>query len=163
MAESGQRPPRWRVGIDLVLAGAIVYVASLVATSAIEAANRRAELRLVKAEAAVLFRAFETYAESNHGYPNAYVEPRFDPATLDPLRRRGYYRGALLTALDGHRADAYGSPDDGGPNREFWLELSLASDPAIRVLLARSDDAPLGGGKRLDGVYVLRDGALEPL
>jgi hypothetical protein len=152
-----------RLGLDLLLAGAIVYVGSLVAASAVAEANRRAELRLIAAEAATLYRAFETYADRNRGYPNAYVEPRFDLATLEPLRRRGYYRGPLLATLDGRRADAYGSPDDRGPNREFWIEMTPASDRTVRVIVARSDDAPLGGGQWLDGVFLYRDGALERL
>ena len=41
--------------------------------------------------------------------------------------------------------------------------MTLAVDPAIRYVVARSDGAPLGGGSWLDGVYVLHDGRLERL
>jgi hypothetical protein len=81
--------------------------------------------------------------------------------SLDPLRKRGYYRGSLTSHVLNHRVDAYDSPDDLGPNREFWIEMSLRSDPSVRVLVACSDDAPSSGGSWRDGVYVLRDGVLE--
>lgn len=156
------RVSRWARGVlDLVLLGGLLYVGSLLVASAVEAAQRREQLRLLKSEARVLYRAFNEYHERNRAYPGAYVDPVFDVKTLDPLQRRGYYRGTILSDLYRHQADAYDSPDDQGQNREFWLEMSLASDPTIRVLVANSDDAPLGGGKWLDGVYVYRDGALE--
>ena len=48
-------------------------------------------------------------------------------------------------------------------NDEFWLEMSLESDPSIRFLVVRSDDAPLGGGRWREGAFVYRDGELRPL
>ena len=39
--------------------------------------------------------------------------------------------------------------------------MSLARDPAVRVLVARSDDAPMCGGEWCDGVFVFRNGNLE--
>ena len=151
-----------RGAVDLVLLGGLLYVGSLLAGTALEEANRREQLRLLRAEAHALYTAFNQYYARNHGYPGSYVEPRFDLATLDPLRRRGYYQGQLQADLHRQRPDAYDSPDDSGPNQEFWLEMSLAADPAVRILVAKSDDAPLGGGEWLDGVFVYRDGALEP-
>ena len=79
------------------------------------------------------------------------------------LARRGYYVGRVRGLLAGARADAYDSPDDRGPNREFWMEMTLASDPSVRFVIARSDDAPMGGGTWLDGAYVFRTGRLERL
>jgi len=152
----------WRSALDWFLLTAVLYVAILLTLAASSAANLKAQQRIVRAEAHELFRSFEAYHERNHSYPNAYAEPRFDVTTLDPLTKRGYYRGNLLVNLRNHRIDAYGSPDDRGPNREFWVEMSLKDDPRVRVVVARSDDAPLGGGKWLDGVFVFRDGVLEP-
>lgn len=152
-----------RAGFDLLLALALLYVVSLLVASAIDTANRNAEMRIVRSEAHALYDAFQHYFDRNHSYPNAYLDPRFELDTLDPLQKRGYYRGTLAASLSGHRPDAYDSPDDEGTNREFWLEMSLESDPAVRVVVARSDDAPLGGGKWLDGVFLYRDGVLEPL
>ena len=135
----------------------------LIGSSAVDAANRRSQLRLLVAEAQTLYDALHTYSERNHGFPATYSESRFDPETFDPLRKRGYYKGSITSHLHGGRADAYDSPDDLGPNREFWVEMTLEIDPAVRVLVARSDDAPLGGGSWRDGVFVYRDGELEPV
>lgn len=152
-----------RALLDLGLLLSVLYVGFLLGASAADAANERAELRIVRAEARALYRAFQSYNDRNHGYPNSHAEPRFDPATLDPLSRRGYYRGTLTAHLHRRRVDAYESPDDRGPNREFWLEMTLAADRSVRLLVAVSDDAPLGGGEWRDGVFLFRDGRLEPL
>ena len=79
------------------------------------------------------------------------------------MTKRGYYRGLLLKRMRGNRADAYDSPDDQGRNREFWIEMTLAQDPSIRILIAKSDDAPLSGGRWVEGAFIYRDGDLEPL
>jgi len=147
--------------IDTVLAAALLYMIYLIGSSAVDAANRRTQLRLLVAEAHTLYDAMHVYSERNHGFPATYSESRFDPETFDPLRKRGYYEGSISSHLYNARADAYDSPDDLGPNREFWVELTLKSDPSVRVLVARSDDAPIGGGSWRDGVFVYRDGVLE--
>jgi hypothetical protein len=160
------RSRAWRVArglFDLALLVAVVYVGCLLGSVALEAASRRAELRVVQSEARALYRAFQSYRQRNRGYPNSYTEPRFDLLTLDPLRRRGYYDGALPAHLVARRVDAYESPDDRSLNREFWLEMTFGRDRSIRVLIAQSDDAPLGGGIWLDGAFLYRDGKLEPL
>jgi len=150
-----------RKGLDAVLALALAYMLFLIASAAVERANTRTQLRLLKSEARRFYEALDLFNERNHGFPATHTGSAFDERTLDPLRKRGYYRGTLTShVLDG-AVDAYESPDDQGPNREFWVEMSLRSDPRVRVLVARSDDAPLGGGVWRDGVYVFRDGVLE--
>jgi hypothetical protein len=128
---------------------------------AVRAANLRADIRTVAQEAELLYDALDRYHRLHGSFPNAYLEPCLEPRTLEPLRRRGYYRGRIATWLRAGRIDAYDSPDDRGRNQEFWMEMTLASEPGVRVLVVRSDDAPLGGGEWLDGVYVYRDGKLE--
>jgi hypothetical protein len=147
--------------VDTVLAAALLYMICLIGSSAVDAANRRTQLRLLVAEAQTLYDAMQIYSERNHGFPATYSESHFDPETFDPLRKRGYYKGSIKSHLYNARADAYDSPDDLGPNREFWVELTLKSDPSVRVLVARSDDAPIGGGSWRDGVFVYRDGVLD--
>jgi hypothetical protein len=146
---------------DALLALALVYMIYLLGAAAVSAANSRTELRVLVHEARDLYQAFERYNARNHGYPATHSGARFDVATLDPLRKRGYYGGSLTSHLLDGEVDAYDSPDDRGPNREFWLEMTLGSDPEVRILVAHSDDAPLGGGSWREGVFVYRDGELE--
>lgn len=161
-APARPRRRRWlRTIVDGLLSVVVIYMIVLIVSAAVDAANRREQLRMLTKEAEALRLAFERYNERNHGYPATYSGGRFDVATLDPLRKRGYYDGPLLVHLWNHRADAYDSPDDGGPNREYWLELTSQADPGVRVLVARSDDAPLSGGAWREGVFVYRDGVLE--
>jgi hypothetical protein len=150
-----------RAAFDIVLASALVYMLYLIGFAAVDAANSRTELRVLTNEAEALYDAFSRYNKRNHGYPTTYSGSRFDLRTLDPLQKRGYYRGSLTSHLANRSVDAYDSPDDLGPNREFWLEMTLKTDPSVRVLVARSDDAPLAGGTWRDGVFVFRDGELE--
>jgi len=151
-----------RALFDGLLAVALCYVVYLIGAAAVDAAGSRTQLRVLTNEAETLYEAFSRYNQRNHGYPSTHSGSRFDVGTLDPLRKRGYYRGSLTAHLLDRRADAYDSPDDLGPNREFWLEMTLRTDPSVRVLVARSDDAPLGGGNWLEGVFIYRDGVLEP-
>jgi len=146
----------------LLLAGIVFFCGEILAT-AVRKANLRADVRIVAQEAQTLYEAFEAYHERNRVYPAAYLGRSFDTDSLDPLRRRGYYRGTITARLLDTRVDAYDSPDDRGLNQEFWLEMTLQSEPSIRFLVVRSDDAPLGGGKWLDGVFVYRGGQLERL
>jgi hypothetical protein len=145
----------------LLIAAGAGAAATALGAQAYGAAARRAEIRAVAAEARQLYAAFARFHDRGGAYPNSFAEPRFDLATAEPLRRRGYYRGSILTRLLDGRFDAYDAPDDRGVNHEFWLEMSLARDPSVRIVVARSDDAPLGRGRWLDGVYVLDGTELE--
>lgn len=149
-----------RALLDLVALACAAYLGVELFHHARDLAERRAEQRSVSSEAARLYAAFELFRERNGAFPDDSVAMGFDPATLDPLRRRGYYKGTLTSRLAAGRADAYEAPDDGGKNQEFWLEMTLASDPAVRFVVARSDDAPLGEGRWLDGAYLSRRGHL---
>jgi type II secretory pathway pseudopilin PulG len=146
---------------DAILFIAIFCVLSLVIAPVIHSSQVKADLRIVELEANSLYEAFETYYERHRAYPNAYAPPGLQSDTLDPLNKRGYYKGHLIRFLLNRRIDAYDSPDDQGSNREFWVEMTLKSDPSIRFLIARSDDAPLGGGVWRDGVFIYRGGNLE--
>jgi hypothetical protein len=149
--------------LDLFLLGVFAVLCVLIARDGLESVRERDRIRAVYAEAKKLYEGFRRYHERNRAYPHPDVEPRFETDTLEPLRRRGYYRGELATYLVEGRIDAYDSPDDRGAGREFWAEMTLASDPNVRILVARSDDAPLSRGKWMDGVFVLRGGKVEPL
>jgi hypothetical protein len=152
-----------RVLIDAALVLVLVGLCVQIASAAIRISRRHEQVQAVGPEARALYGAFTRYRERNGMYPDEHANPPFNLATFEPLRRRGYYHGAIGTyLLDGH-IDAYDAPDDQGPNREFWMEMTLASDPSVRILIARSDDAPLSRGRWIDGVFVVRDGKLERL
>jgi hypothetical protein len=163
MADTSKYRLLGRAFIDLTLLVAIVYLAHDALGRTVASSNRKADLTVVVKEARELYEAFDRYGEKNGIFPGTHAAPRFDPTTFDPLVRRGYYDGGIAPYLAGGRADGYGSPDERGSNREFWLELTLKSDPGVRLLVARSNDAPLGRGAWHDGVYLYRDGVLEPL
>jgi len=153
---------RARVAIDLVLSAALLGVAGLAARDLIAAADLDVRRRAVEREARALNDAFDAFRRRTGAFPDGRGEDRFDPATLDPLRVRGYYDGPLLEHLAGGRVDGYDSPDDRGTGREFWVEMTLDGDSASRWIIAHSDDAPSGGGVWLEGVYAWRHGRWEP-
>jgi hypothetical protein len=152
-----------RTILDAVLAAITVLLLSHVLIVAFEVADRKATIRRVTAEAQTIYDAFALYYDRNGEFPDDADKSRFDRVSLDPLRRRGYYRGSIDYLLIDRKADGYDSPDDRGANQEFWLEMTLAGDPRVRLLVVRSDDAPLGGGQWRDGAFIVRKGQLEPL
>ena len=125
-------------------------------------AKIRAQVSAVSAESKSLLTGFKQYYLDWGAYPNSSLTPAFDLVTFDPVRSAGFYHGRMTNLLLNERADAYDSPDDAGSNQEFWLEMTLQSDPSVRFVVADSNDAPLSGGAILDGVYVYRDGTLVP-
>lgn len=155
--------PRGRKWLDLALVAAIVVLAAPLLRSAFRSSAIDADLRTVEVEAKRLYEALDRYYELHETFPASTGESGLDPHSLEPLRRRGYYRGTLPSRLVGQRLDAYDAPDDRGRDGEFWIEMTLARDPRVRFVVARSDDAPASGGRWLDGVFLCRDGELEPL
>lgn len=149
--------------IDLALFAACCGLVWLLGAAATRQAGINSDIRIVEREARLLYDSFQTFYTNNEGYPGDYAGRALDPSTLDPLRKRGYYKGFIESRLLGERIDAFGSPDDRGLNQEFWVEMTLASSPSIRFLIARSDDAPLAGGSWRDGVYIFRRGELREL
>jgi hypothetical protein len=142
---------------------AIGLVTHRILAEAQEIADRNSLTNAAVVEAHALYLAFERFYERHHRYPDAYSGTRLEPNTLEPLRSRGYYTGPLIGYLDGHRIDAYDSPGVPGKDREFWIEMTLQHDPSIRILVSRSDDAPMSGGDWFDGAFMLRNGTIEPI
>lgn len=157
------KPLRARTVLDAVLATVSMLLLSHVLIVAFEVAEKKATIRRVTTEAKTIYDAFALYYDRNGDFPDDADKSRFDRVSLDPLRRRGYYQGSVDYLLMDRKADGYDSPDDRGSNQEFWLEMTLAGDPSVRILVVRSDDAPLGGGEWRDGAYIVRKGRLEPL
>ncbi len=149
--------------LNLLLLAAIATVSTQLLGQAFHRANVRADIQIVARESHLLLGALDKYFSRHGAYPSSYSQAAFDLDSLDPLRSRGYYNGYLTTKLFDNRVDAYGSPDDRGQDQEFWIEMSLASDPTVRFLIVRSDDAPLGGGQWHEGVFLVRAGRLESI
>jgi prepilin-type N-terminal cleavage/methylation domain-containing protein len=165
---AGRAPQRSRraVGVSLVELLVVLAVLGILAAAGValrQRAIRNANLAAVAGEARALYTAFGRYHAATGRFPNASAKPAFDLRTLDPLRATGYYTGNVTDRLLGGQADAYDSPDDEGPNAEFWLEMTVRQQPSVRILVCRSNDAPLAGGQFLDGVFMYRNGVLAPI
>jgi len=152
-----------RAAIDILLFVAWAAAAVALVILLAEASEVRSDRDAVEREARRVFEAFNDYRIKHGEFPDPHSDPNTRPDTLDPLRRRGYYEGPLTRHLLDGRIDGYDAPDDRGLNQEFWVELTLASDPNVRYLIAHSDDAPIGRGLWHDGVFALRHGRLERL
>lgn len=169
MAEAPVRPPssrrrkllRRRAIVDGMLAVVLLVMLGAIVEVGVESSRLDGERRYLENQAHELYQALDRYHERHDSFPGV-SGPAIDPVTLEPLRRRGYYAGNVAAHLVAGRLDAYHAPA-GGERDEYWLEMTLAADPAVRFVVARSDDAPLGGGRWLDGVYVYDDGKLSPL
>ncbi len=151
-----------RSWVDLLLLAGCAWALVAAAQAGLARSNVDADITVVSNEAKQLYAAFVRFHKNNERFPTGHGDSAAERDALDPLKRRGYYRGSVTTRLVDGAPDAYVSSGSGGRS-EFWLEMSLDSDPAVRFLVARSDDAQLGGGKWRDGAFVYRAGELEPL
>ena len=149
--------------VEVLVVMLIVFIITGMMVPLMRSAILRAHVGAMAADAKSVHLAFKRYYIDNDMYPNSNDDPKFQLDTFEPLVTEGYYDGRVASKLDGDKADGYDSPDDQGLNQEFWLEMTLQSEPSIRFLVVRSDDSPLGGGEWLDGVFVYRDGELERL
>ena len=149
--------------LELLMVVGIIAVIAGIAIPTLQAALLRAHVAQVTTDAKALHNAFKQYYVDISDYPFQTGADAFDLTNFEPLASMGYYTGSVWTRLDGGEADGYDSPDDGGTNQEFWLEMTLAYDPSVRFLIADSDDAPLGGGVWRDGIYLFKDGNLKQL
>ena len=148
--------------LEVLIVLAIIGILTSIAIPELFNAKIRAQVNTVSAESKSLLTGFKQYYLDWGAYPNSVSDPAFDLTTFDPVRSAGFYNGTMINLLQNERADSYDSPDDTGPNQEFWLEMTLQSDPSVRFVVADSNDAPLSGGAILDGVYVYIDGTLLP-
>jgi prepilin-type N-terminal cleavage/methylation domain-containing protein len=144
--------------LELLMVVGIIGVLSAIAIPILRQAVIKAQIRAVVSEGRTVHTAFKTYYLDNDQYPptGGGGGDDFDLSSFDPLSSGGYYQGAVSQRLVADQPDAYGAPD---ASQEFWLEMTLEIDPTKRFLVADSDDAPLGGGKRYDGVHAFDNGA----
>lgn len=93
-------------------------------------------------------------------WSRATSSPAFNLVTFEPLQTLVGYQGSINDRLLNGQAENYDSPDDRGPNQEWWVQMTLAIDPRFQVLIAVSDNTPLLPGTWLQGVYSFEDGEL---
>jgi prepilin-type N-terminal cleavage/methylation domain-containing protein len=152
-----------RAGFTLTELMIVTMVIGLLASIAAPKVNDvlvRAHVNSIVADGKLLYTGFQEFHASAFGYPNSTSNPAFNLVTFEPLRSMGYYQGNTLERLNNQQADSYNSPDDEGPNQEFWVQLTLRIDPSYQVVIASSDNAPLAPGQWLEGVYTFKDGVL---
>ncbi len=144
--------------VEILIVLTIIGVLLAIAIPELHEARTRAVVSAVVADAKTIHHAFKQYMVDHSGY-----YPSMTLNEFEPLRSQGAYNGTVSRLLLNGSADGFDSPDDVGTNQEFWLEMTLAFDPTVRILVADSDNAPIGGGNWYDGVYRFKNGVLEPL
>ena len=146
--------------VEVLIVVAIIAILMAIVMPMMREAMLRAHISSAASDARSIAVAFKRYAVDNSAYPD---EGSVDLATFEPLVAGKYYDGRVGSRLVNDQADAYGAPDDNGTNQEFWMEITLAYDPTVRLVIADSDDAPLGGGMFIDGIALYKNGVLSPL
>lgn len=149
--------------LELLIVVAIIGLLTAIAIPGLRSAIVKAHISAVAADCRTLYNAFSQYHIDHQKFPNASTAPKFDLVSFEPLRREGYYRGRVVEKLEGGSADAYDSPDKAGDNAEYWIEMTLKIDNSIRFLVANSDEAPLAGGRMMDGIFMYKNGVLTPI
>lgn len=137
-----------KIAVNILLAATLVAVLAQVATGAMGRSRATEDRGRMQTEAKRIRAEMQAHFETHGAYP------------LEPLGTRRDEFGKLL--LNG-KPDGYDAPDDQGPNAEYWLEMTSEADPAFRIVIANSDDAPSAAGRWLDGVYVCEAGGLVKL
>ena len=146
--------------IELMIVTVIIGLLAGIAGLVTRDLQVKAHVASVVADGRILFHGLEEFYVNNYMYPNATSDPAFDLVTFEPLRSMVGYQGSINSRLLNGQADAYDSPNDRGPNQEWWLQMTLLIDPSFQVVMAVSDDVPLLPGVWMQGVYTFENGAL---
>ncbi len=146
--------------IELMVVTVIIAILAGIAGVQFQGVQVKAHLTSVVADGRILFHGLEEFYTLNYRYPNATSNPAFNLVTFEPLRSLVGYQGSINARLVNGQADAYDSPDDQGSNQEWWLQMSLAIDPSIQVVIAVSDNVPLNPGVWMEGVYTFENGVM---
>ena len=159
-ALSHPEPERGFTLIELMIVTVIVAMLAGIAALVTRDLQVKAHLTSVVADGRILFHGLEEFYVINYQYPNATSNPAFDLVTFEPLRSMVGYQGSINSRLLNGRADSYDSPDDRGPNQEWWVQMTLLVDPSFQVVIAVSDNVALNPGTWMQGVYTFENGAL---
>jgi prepilin-type N-terminal cleavage/methylation domain-containing protein len=141
--------------IEVLMVLATIAVLVAIALPMYQDALLRANTSSLATDAKALYVAIKQYYVDNNTYPPT---GSFELDSFEPLISMGYYRRAVTSRLAQDRADAYFGSDD-----EFWLEMTLKTDPSVRYLVADSANAPIAGGAMHDGVFLYLDGQLTEI
>ena len=140
--------------IELMIVIAIIAILAAIAIPNMLSYSKKADEAVVLSECKEVYNSFLNYYADNDKFPNASSSPTFQLDTFSPLD----YQGNIFSRLVNNQADNFDSPDDRGPNQEFWLRMTLAKDPSVQFVVAYSDNCDLESGVWLEGVFVYRDG-----
>ena len=146
--------------IELMIVTVIVAILAGIAGVQFRGIQVKAQLTSVVADGRILFHGLEEFHTINYQYPNATSNPAFDLVTFEPLRTMVGYQGSINSRLVNGQADAYDSPDDQGPNQEWWVQMTLLIEPSFQVVIAVSDNVPLNPGVWMQGVYTFENGVM---
>ena len=146
--------------IELMIVTVIVGLLAGIAGLVTRDLQVKAHLTSVVADGRILYHGLEEFYVINYRYPNATSNPAFDLVSFEPLRSMVGYQGSINARLLNGRADSYDSPDDQGPNQEWWVQMTLLIDPSFQVVIAVSDNVPLLPGTWMQGVYTFENGTL---
>ncbi len=146
--------------IELMVVTVIIGILAGIAGVQYRGVQVKAHLATVVADSMILFHGLEEFYTINYKYPNATSNPAFNLVTFEPLRTIVGYQGSINARLLNGRADSYDSPDDQGPNQEWWVQMTLLIDPSFQVVIAVSDNVPLLPGTWMQGVYTFENGTL---
>ena len=146
--------------IELMIVTVIVALLAGIAGLVTRDLQVKAHLTSVVADGRILYHGLEEFYTINYRYPNATSNPAFNLVTFELLRSMVGYQGSINARLLNGQADSYDSPDDQGPNQEWWVQMTLLIDPSFQVVIAVSDNVPLLPGTWMQGVYTFEDGTL---
>ncbi len=153
-------PERGFTLIELMIVSVIVGLLAGIAGLVTRDLQVKAHLTSVVADGRILYHGLEEFYAINYMYPNATSNPAFNLVTFEPLRSMVGYQGSINSRLLNGQADSYDSPDDRGPNQEWWVQMTLLIDPSFQVVIAASDNVDLLPGTWMEGVYTFEDGNL---
>jgi prepilin-type N-terminal cleavage/methylation domain-containing protein len=146
--------------IELMIVTVIIGIVVGIASLGTRRVQVKAHLASVVADGRILYQGLEEFYTIAYRYPNSASNPSFNLVTFEPLRSQVGYQGSINSRLLNGQADSYESPDDQGPNQEWWVQMTLAIDPAFQVVIAVSDNVPLLPGVWMQGVYTFENGTL---
>ena len=145
--------------METLLALAIVGLLAATAIPVYQGATAKAQRMALAADMTELYSAFMRYNIDHGRFPTDSGAGAFNTSTVSPLTTEGYFRSveSLQRKLTNNRILFYWAPDWNGPDSDFIVLATSASEPNVYVYAMHYD---FGGVFAYDGVYFLIDGQL---